>query len=301
MKTSLLFLGLLIPLNLIAQQQPDTTFTVDIESPKYSVGEGPVVCFDSAHNNFHTLDGGFAPTAYILRKDGYQTRDFSEPAMNLDKLEGCEIYLTVNPLHASNLGNWQLPNPPVYSDKEVETLTKWVEGGGSLFLIADHMPFPGAASNLAGAFGFEFSNGFAQLNKEANTPDIFSLENDRLKSSAITHGITTVTSFTGSAFLYPEDATPVMLFEEGDRSLEPQIAWQFSDTTKTIDLAGYAQGAIMEYGKGRLAVFGEAAMFTAQRITNANGEFKFGVNNRNAAPENIPFLLNIFHWLDEGR
>lgn len=299
MKFSLLLLILLMPISLSAQQQPDTTFSVDIDSPRYSNGEGPVICFDSAHNNFHTLEGGFAPTAYILRKDGYQTKDFPTPAENLSDLERCEVYLTVNPLHESNVGNWQLPNPPVYSDKEVGTLKKWVEAGGSLFLIADHMPFPGAASNLADAFGFEFSNGFAQLNKEGNTPDVFNFENGRLNESDITEGISTVTSFTGSAFKYPSEATAVMLFKEGDRSLEPQIAWQFSDTTKTVDLAGYAQGVIMKYGEGRLAVFGEAAMFTAQKITNANGEFKFGVNNLNAAPQNIPFLLNIFHWLDE--
>ncbi|MEQ8525397.1 DUF4350 domain-containing protein [Gracilimonas sp.] len=291
----------LMPLISLAQQQPDTSFTINIDTPYYEAGEGPVICFDSAHNNFHTLNGGFAPTAYILRKDGYQTVAFPEPAEDEKKLETCDIYLTVNPLHKSNLGNWQLPNPPVYSDQEVDTIRDWVDKGGRLFLIADHMPFPGAASSLAKAFGFEFSNGFAQLNKEGNTPDIFSLENDRLKPSAVTDGITSVTSFTGSAFKYPSKASPVMVFKEGDRSLEPEIAWQFSDTTKTVDLTGYTQGAIMEYGEGRLAVFGEAAMFTAQKITNAQGEFKFGLNNENLAPQNLQFLLNIIHWLDEGR
>ncbi len=301
MKQILLLIALIVPLSGLAQQQPDTTFAVNIDKPRYESGEGPVVCFDSAHNNFHTLNGGFAPTGYILRKDGYQTIDYPEPAEKISELEGCSIFLTVNPLHESNLGNWQLPNPPVYSEKEVETIKNWVAEGGSLFMIADHMPFPGAASNLAGAFGFEFSNGFARLNKEGNTPDIFSLENGRLKQSAVTEGISSVTSFTGSAFTYPTEAKPVMLFEEGDISLEPEIAWQFSDTTKTIDLGGHAQGAIMEYGKGRLAVFGEAAMFTAQKITNQQGEFKFGLNNREVAPQNVQFLLNIIHWLDEGR
>jgi hypothetical protein len=301
MRQSLAFLFVLIPTLVIAQQRVDTTFAVDIESPMYSLGEGPVICFDSAHNNFHTLKGGFAPVAYILKKDGYQTRDFREPADDIEKLNACEVFITVNPLHESNLGNWELPNPPVYSEAEVETLKKWVEEGGSLFLIADHMPFPGAVTNLAETFGFEFSNGFAQLNKEGNTPDIFSLENQRLRSSPITKGITSVTSFTGSAFKYPSEAIPIMLFEEGDRSLEPEIAWQFSDTTKTVDLAGYAQGAIMEYGEGRLAVFGEAAVFTAQTISNAQGKFKFGLNNQNLAPQNLDFLLNIIHWLDDGR
>lgn len=301
MKYILLSITLFIPLLSFAQQQTDTIFTVNIDDPRYQNGAGPVICFDSAHNNFHTLMGGFAPTAYILRKDGYQTIDFPEPAEKMSELGKCGIYLTVNPLHERNLGNWQLPNPPVYSEQEVETIKSWVKEGGSLFLIADHMPFPGAASNLANAFGFEFSNGFARLNKEGNTPDVFSMENGRLKQSAVTDGISSVTSFTGSAFTYPSEAKPVMLFEEGDVSLEPQIAWQFSDTTKTIDLEGFGQGAIMEFGEGRLAVFGEAAMFTAQKIINAQGEFKFGLNNKSVAPQNVQFLLNIIHWLDEGR
>lgn len=299
MKFFILTLFILLPISLSAQQQADTTFAVNIDSPKYANDQGPVLCFDSAHNNFHTLEGGFAPTAYILIKDGYQTKDISEPIDKIEKLEGCEVFLTVNPVHESNLGNWQLPNPPVFSKQEVENIQSWVKEGGSLFLIADHMPFPGAASNLSAAFGFEFSNGFAQLNKEENTPDYFNFENERLEKAPITNGITTVTSFTGSAFKYPDEAIPVMLFKEGDRSLEPQIAWQFNETTKTIDLAGYAQGAIMEYGKGKLAVFGEAAMFTAQTISNDQGEFKFGLNNPSLAPQNIQFLRNIIHWLDE--
>ncbi|HBX66868.1 MAG TPA: hypothetical protein DEG32_12220, partial [Balneolaceae bacterium] len=77
MKTLVLVVSILIPFTIVAQQQTDTTFAVDIDSPKYSIGEGPVICFDSAHNNFHTLNGGFAPTAFILKKDGYRTIDFS--------------------------------------------------------------------------------------------------------------------------------------------------------------------------------------------------------------------------------
>lgn len=301
MKSTLFILLFCFPALIWAQQRPDTTFVADIEKPFYEKDKGPFICFDSAHNNFHTLEGGFAPTAYVLKKDGYRTRDIAQPVEEKDVLDHCEVYVTVNPIHESNLGNWVLPNPPVYSEDEVDNIKKWVEQGGGLFLIADHMPFPGAASNLSAAFGFDFSNGFAQLNKEGNGPDVFNLENKRLKPSVVTKGITAVTSFTGSAFKYPDSATPVMLFKEGDRSLEPQVAWHFTDSTKVIDLDGYAQGAIMEHVEGRVAVLGEAAMFTAQIVSNGQGEFKFGMNNKEAAPQNVQFLLNIIHWLDNGR
>jgi hypothetical protein len=38
-------------------------------------------------------------------------------------------------------------------------IKQWVSEGGSLFLIADHIPFPKVAESLSLAFGFEFSNG----------------------------------------------------------------------------------------------------------------------------------------------
>jgi hypothetical protein len=38
---------------------------------------------------------------------------------------------------------------------------RFVERGGALLLIADHMPMAGAASDLGLAFGVHFENGFA--------------------------------------------------------------------------------------------------------------------------------------------
>jgi hypothetical protein len=51
----------------------------------------------------------------------------------------------------------------------------------------------------------------------------------------------------------------------------------------------------MDYGKGRLVIFGEAAMFTAQ-LAGPN-QTKIGINS-DFADENYKLLLNIIHWLD---
>ncbi len=67
----------------------------------------------------------------------------------------------------------------------MEAVTEWVRAGGALFLIADHMPFPGAAENLAAAFGFTFYNGFA-IRKGAGK-DIFTPANG-LSDCALTQG-----------------------------------------------------------------------------------------------------------------
>ena len=49
-----------------------------------------------------------------------------------------------------------------------------------------------------------------------------------------------------------------------------------------------------EYGKGRVAVFGEAAMFSAQL---AGPERRPVGMNKPEAPQNPQFLLNLIHWL----
>jgi len=50
----------------------------------------------------------------------------------------------------------------------------------------------------------------------------------------------------------------------------------------------------MRLGEGRVAFFGEAAMFSAQ-LAGLPGQ-PMGMNNP-AAAENVQFLLNVIHWL----
>ena len=303
MKTFSLILFLALPAIAFAQQRPDTTFQIHIDNPEYDMGTGPMICLDSAHHNFHTLEGGYIAFARIVRKDGYRISDFNSKVMSTESLKDCDIFMVVIPLHESNTnGNWQLPTPSAFTSTEIGSIHKWVEQGGSFFLIADHMPFAGAAHDLGKSFGFEYSNGFARFGPEQQSPETFTLENGRLLKSPVSGtGITSVISFTGSAFTFPDEAKPIMVFKEEDVSLEPEIAWEFNDSTKTVSLKGYSQGAIMDYGQGRLAVFGEAAMFTAQIFPTDQGPYKFGLNNQEVAPQNIDFLLNIMHWLDKDR
>ena len=53
-----------------------------------------------------------------------------------------------------------MPTPSAFSEDEIAVLSEWVEAGGSLLLVFEHMPLAGAAQDLAGAFGIEISNGF---------------------------------------------------------------------------------------------------------------------------------------------
>ncbi len=101
-------------------------------------------------------------------------------------------------------------------------------------------------------------------------------------------------TFTGQAFQGPPQAEPLLVFGKSSYSLMPQRAWEFTEDTPKISVEGWFQGAVRKYGKGRIAVFGEAAAFTAQLSGPEN--VKMGVNNPEAE-QNYRFVLNVMHWL----
>lgn len=290
-----LFLFWAMALN--AQQVADTLFSPTVDHPAYSKGQGSIIFIDEAHHNFHTLSGRFKPFANLLEKDGYILKPLTQ-VFTADILAQAKILVIANAIHPDNLERWSLPTPSAFSENEISALNAWVKAGGSLFLIADHMPFPGAAEPLAASFGIKFYNGFARKKRNRGN-DIFKVGTGLMECS-LTKGrneaerITSLQSFTGQAFQIPDGATPVILFSADYELSLPQTAWQFTKETQTISAENFVQGAYMSYGQGRVVVFGEAAMFTAQQ---QNGKNKFGMNSPTAA-QNAQFLLNTIHWLD---
>jgi hypothetical protein len=59
-------------------------------------------------------------------------------------------------------------------------------------------------------------------------------------------------------------------------------------------VAGWYQEAVLRRGEGRVAVFGEAAMFTSQR---SGPEARPVGMSAPVAGQNERFLLNLVHWL----
>jgi hypothetical protein len=278
----------------MAQQVADTLYSPVISNPVYTQGSGSVILLDEAHHNFHTASGRFKAFANVLQKDGYVVNASTDEFSN-EQLEKAKILVIANALHSSNTQKWTLPTPSAFTDEEIEVVNNWVKSGGSLFLIADHMPFPGAAEKLAASFGFKFYNGFAM---KKGGKDIFS-PSKGLMENTITQGrnekekITSLQTFTGQAFEIPEEAQPVVVLHSSYQIKMPQTAWEFKKDTPTISGDKLVQGANMKYGKGRIVIFGEAAMFTAQ----LQGKNKMGMNTKSAS-QNAQFLLNTIHWLD---
>jgi hypothetical protein len=302
MKRKALFLimltGLLSPC-IFPQQVADTMFNPVIAKPEYSNGNGPVVLIDEGHNNFHTADGRYLPFARLLRADGYIVKGYKDE-FKLPFQNNVKIVVIANALNKINIQNWYLPTPSAFTPAEILALSKWVNSGGSLFLIADHMPFGGAASDLAGAFGIKFTNGFA-ADTSIQGPAYFFRKDNGVLSNSITNGrnasesLSKIVTFTGQAFRIPDGAKPIIKFDKRYLLLESDTAWVFNSKTKYTPIDGWSQGAYMNYGKGRIVFFGEAAMFTAQLA--GPQKTKVGMNS-DYAGENYKLLLNIIHWLD---
>jgi hypothetical protein len=295
---SLLITFLLIE-NAYAQQIADTTFNPIIENPAYKGNQGPVIFIDEAHNNFHTMSGRYQGFAKLLQTDGYQLTPFKEKFTKAG-LEKGEILVISNALHERNIEDWSLPTPAAFTEAEIKAVNQWVKNGGSLFLIADHMPFPGAAADLAASFGFKFYNGFALDTTKQGGVDMFYRGKGTLKANAITNGrnknerIDSVGTFTGSGFEIPNNAQSILVFNSNFKMLVPQEAWTFTDETSRFPLEGFSQIACLKYGTGRIVVSGEAAMFTSQRAGNGR---LVGMGSPEV-PQNQQLLLNIIHWLD---
>jgi hypothetical protein len=255
------------------------------------------VVLDEAHANFHKLTGRYAPFGQVLRKDGYLLQSGNEK-FSSDYLSKVKVLVIANAL-ADSSNEWRLPAKSAFSENEIKAVEQWVKNGGSLLLIADHMPFAGCSAQLGLALGFNFIDGFAM--RKDKKPEMFSTLKHNLGSSIITKGrnkdekIDSVLFFTGQAFIAPKEATVLTRLTDDYEVLMPSAMWQFNASTPRVSGQNLVNGAFMDYGKGRIVVMGEAAMFSAQ--VSGPLKIKAGMNHPNAV-QNAQFLLNIIHWLD---
>jgi len=282
-----------------AQQVADTVFQPPLATPAFPAGRGPVVLIDEAHHNFHTAEGRYSPFARLLRRDGYVVRP-GKSRFSAAALASAKVLVIANALAAVNETNWTVPTPSAFDAGEIRAVHDWVESGGSLLLIADHLPFGGAATDLAASFGVGFTNGFV-LDTSITQGLIRMRRSDgSLASHPITDGrngaerIDSVTTFTGQGFELHAPGTPLITIPAGWVLYLPDTAWRFSSATPRQPAAGLLQGAVLRVGKGRVAFFGEAAMFSAQVAGPARRPMGF---NSPEAAENAQFVLNVLHWL----
>jgi hypothetical protein len=280
-------------------QFPDAEADVRVARPVY-VYAHPLVRVDAAHNNFHTADNRYRPFAELLRNDGYRVEANDEP-FGSGSLEGVDVLVVANALGA----RWPfLPGSdgPAFTPAECDAVERWVAGGGSLLLVADHAPAGGAARDLAAKFGVDmsavylFDTTHADRGSDANDSwVVFSRGNGGLGTHPILEGsgaderVSTVTAFTGQSLLGDERATPLLLLTDTAGDYDPK-------TGHETPAGGRAMAVALAHGSGRVVVVGEAAMLTAQ--TTAGGALRFGFQRPGS--DDRQFAINVVHWLSRA-
>jgi hypothetical protein len=301
-KYNYLLVTVIILLNsvpLFSQQIADTLYKVEIRNKMYPDQNGNIIHIDEGHNNFHTKDGRYFSFAQLLKSDGYRIKGNSTK-FDTTTLKNIEILVIANALPDEMPRPIVTPTRSAFSQNEIQNLRKWVNRGGSLFIIADHMPFAGAASELAKEFGFDFYDSFVMNDSLSGIID-FDKTTGTLNNNLITKGrnieeeVNRVRSFTGQGFKIPKNAKSLLKLNETQTVHLVDTMWVFNEKVKRFPAKGLSQGAIMTFGSGKIAVFGEAAMFSAQ-LAGPN-RIKVGMNSEEAK-ENHQLLLNTIHWLD---
>jgi hypothetical protein len=251
----------------------DNDFVSCDDFPGPQARPGAKVLIDAAHRNFHTRDGSYKPFADLLRCDGMivlEATELLKPGM-LDDVDVLVIAMAAAKVR----------------DEEVRLIETWVRSGGALLLIGDHHPKVKQVVELASVFGIRMLDATALQGDSIRDPIVFSKSAGTLIDHPVTAGIESVATFNGTSLTLEGAGDPLMVFSAGAVVLD-------KDSDEAIDIAGSLQGAVLTYGAGRVAVFGEAAMFTAQ----LSGYLRQPIGmNADVAAENMAFVRNLMRWL----
>jgi hypothetical protein len=291
-----------------AQQTADSSFDARVARPAYARGQGPVVAIDEAHANVHTAGGRYEPFAALMANDGYRIQPGRSP-FSRDTLRPSRILVIANAMAPSKPS----PDGSAFTDAECDAVREWVRDGGSLLLISDHAPAGAAAAKLAARFDVAMGLGYVFDPNHTERPDtstlIFSTENGLLGTHWIMRGrnasevIRRVLTFAGQSLSVPAGATA--LLKLSPTAVEPRSSEHVSAVVNSIrnrtaspagiPAAGAAQAVAMAFGKGRVVMFGEAALFSAQVLVEGGKESRFGMNS--PGTDGRQLALNVMHWL----
>jgi len=293
-------------------QRADTSFDASVAHPAYEGAVRPRVTIDEAHRNFHTAGGRYKPFADLVTQDGYRVKA-GRDTFTHEALRATDVLVISNAM-----GPDEHRDSAAFTPGEVRAVREWVEGGGSLLLIADHWPMGGASAKLSEAFGVDMSQGVTEdtvhcalstdgSGRKEPTTLSFTRENHLLLDHPVTSGrrpderVGSVETFTGQSLCVPPGATAFLRLGStaSDRKPgTPRLEKRGGDTVLTMEYgdpenaSGRAQGVALPFGKGRVVVLGEAAMMTAQ--ISGDGH-PFGMNV--PGNDDKKLALNILHWL----
>lgn len=307
-------------------QVEDTTFIPKVAKPAFT-GRQPVVMIDEAHRNTFTMNGAYRTLANLLSQDGLRVIPGVQ-AFSPQVLRTCQVLVVADALGSAE------PKAPsarasAFLIPECDAVRDWVREGGSLLLIADHAPFGSAMDSLAVRFGVDMGRSYTvdtrRVDPETGNMGCIFFERAKglLGDHAITRGrnrterIDRVATFTGQSLAGPGGSAGLLVlspsaldlpFTPDARSEATPEARRKADTTAVVSTSGAVtavdrfQGLAFGFGKGRVVVLGEAAMFGSQFVLGTEARqlgkdrLRIGLN-RPDLDDNRQFALNVMRWL----
>ena len=291
----------LVAARVSAQQVPDSSFAWKPAHAAFPAGAGPTILVDAGHHNFHTITGQFRAFATVARADGFRVESLDGPLTEA-ALSRCAVLVIASPRNAKTLQSRARPILEAYPDSEIALLRRWVERGGAVLLVTDHMPIAGSMTRLSAAFGFHILDGFANYISDttARVPMTLRRSDRTLAAHPVTNGrtaeerIDSITTFTGTAFTSDSGAQVMFQLPRETVVIIPDEPWIFLAKSPRIAGAGLSVGATRDVQKGRVALVAEAAMFSAQ--WERTPPEPMGMNHP-LAKQNPQFVLNLLRWL----
>ena len=272
--------------------QLDASFKASVARPAYAgAGERVRVLFDEAHHSLFTASGLYKPFADLISNDGYLVILGREP-FSAKMLERANALIIANARGADFTGGAGAASP-AFSEAECDAVRDWINGGGSLLLIAGAGPPASAAARLATRLGVTIGAGatFDRMPAEGGaTTLLFTRENRLLGDHSIVRGrdeperVNRVQTFNGTSLIGPPGS--VQILRLGDSAVLAA-----GESGKLAPAAGRALGLAFPFGKGRVVVLADATLLAAQDT----GGVKLGMNVPGV--DNRQLGLNIMHWL----
>lgn len=227
---------------------------ITFESDPATIRPNKIVLFDNAHKELFTPYGtgqtGYSEMQAILNKYGYNVRMNTGPITDL-VLKDVDAVVIAGPMAD-------------FTVQEIDALARFAELGGDI-LITTHIS--DTVEALAQRFGIQLSNAVIAQSHDTieNRPKWFITRN--IADSPINNNVTSFAVLASWALRPRGEHAMVIISSEKDSwaDLEADDIYRVGEP-----VGAYGLAAISSYGRGRVAFFGDDAVFTNRALSLAS-------------------------------